>query len=160
MRLFAMLIAVAAIDHPGDNVADRSRIDALSILIDRPADIRRLTDFMLDAWPEAAKLDRTLIGFFGFSRGAYTGLVIAGGRLDILGIASLCSEGSLDGMCAEIAAALRLAARRRQPLQLACTGSTGRTDRRNADAHGALPEPLSSAIRRCRLWRPGSISSS
>jgi predicted dienelactone hydrolase len=93
---------VAAIDHPGDNAADRSRIDTLSILIDRPVDIRRLTDFMLDAWPEAAKLDRARLGFFGFSRGAYTGLVIAGGRLDILGIASLCSEGFLDGMCAEI----------------------------------------------------------
>ncbi len=93
---------VAAIDHPGDNAADRSRIDTLSILTDRPADIRRLTDFMVDAWPEAAKLDRARIGFFGFSRGAYTGLVIAGGRLDMLGIASLCSEGGIDGMCAEI----------------------------------------------------------
>jgi predicted dienelactone hydrolase len=93
---------VAAIDHPGDNAADRTRIDTLSILIDRPTDIRRLTDYMLDTWPEAAKLDRGRIGFFGFSRGAYTGLVIAGGRLDILGIASLCSEGFLDGMCAEI----------------------------------------------------------
>ena len=44
---------VAAVDHPGDNAADRSRIDTLSILVDRPVDIRRLTDFMLDAWPEA-----------------------------------------------------------------------------------------------------------
>lgn len=93
---------VAAIDHPGDNAADRSRIDTLSILIDRPTDIRRLIDYMLDAWPESAKLDRRRIGFFGFSRGAYTGLVIAGGRLDILGMASLCSEGFIDGMCAEI----------------------------------------------------------
>ena len=93
---------VAAIDHPGDNAADLSHTDTLSILIDRPADVRRLTDFMLDAWPEAAKLDRARIGLFGFSRGAYTGLVIAGGRLDILGIASLCSEGGIDGMCAEI----------------------------------------------------------
>lgn len=93
---------VAAIDHPGDNAADRSRIDTLSILSDRPVDIRRLTDFMLDVWSNAEKLDRRHIGFFGFSRGAYTGLVIAGGRLDILGIASLCSEGFIDGMCAEI----------------------------------------------------------
>ena len=93
---------VAAVDHPGDNAADRSRIDTLSILVDRPADIRRLTDFMLDAWPEGSKLDRGRIGFFGFSRGAYTGLVIAGGRLDIFGIAALCSEGFVDGMCAEI----------------------------------------------------------
>ena len=93
---------VAAIDHPGNNAADRSRSDTLSILADRPADIRRLTDFMLDAWTEASKLDRGRIGFFGFSRGAYTGLVVAGGRLDILGIVPLCSEGFVDGMCAEI----------------------------------------------------------
>ena len=94
---------VVAVDHPGDNAMDRSRIDTLSILSDRPVDIRRLTDFMLDRWPEAATLDRRRIGFFGFSRGGYTGLVIAGGRLDILGIAPLCAEGFIDGMCAEIA---------------------------------------------------------
>jgi len=94
---------VVAVDHPGDNAADRSRIDTLSILSDRPVDIRRLTDFMLDRWPEAAQLDRRRIGFFGFSRGGYTGLVIAGGRLDILGLAPLCAEGFIDGMCAEIA---------------------------------------------------------
>ncbi len=93
---------VAAIDHPGDNVADRSRVDTLSILSDRPTDIRRLTDFMLDVWSEAGRLDRRRIGFFGFSRGAYTGLVIAGGRLDILGIAAVCSEGFVDGICTEI----------------------------------------------------------
>jgi predicted dienelactone hydrolase len=93
---------VAALDHPGDNATDHSRSDKLSILLDRPTDIRRLTDFMLDAWPEASKLDRERIGFFGFSRGAYTGLVIAGGGLDISRIAPLCPEGFYDGMCAEI----------------------------------------------------------
>jgi predicted dienelactone hydrolase len=93
---------VAAVDHPGDNATDRSRSDTLSILLDRPADIRRLTDFMLDAWPEAAKLDRERIGFYGFSRGGYTGLVIAGGQLEISSIVPLCPEGFMDGMCAEI----------------------------------------------------------
>ena len=93
---------VAAVNPPGDNTTDRSRSDTLSILLDRPADIRRLTDFMLDACPEASKLDRERIGFFGFSRGAYTGLVIAGGRLDISSIVLLCPEGFMDGMWAEI----------------------------------------------------------
>jgi predicted dienelactone hydrolase len=41
---------VAAVNHPGDNTTDRSRSDTLSILLDRPTDIRRLTNFMLDAW--------------------------------------------------------------------------------------------------------------
>jgi predicted dienelactone hydrolase len=93
---------VAALDHPGDNATDHTRSDSLSILLDRPADIRRLTDFMLDAWPDASKLDRERIGLFGFSRGAYTGLVIAGGRLDLSRIVPLCPEGFIDGMCAEI----------------------------------------------------------
>jgi predicted dienelactone hydrolase len=93
---------VAAVNHPGDNTTDRSRSDTLSILLDRPTDIRRLTDFMLEGWPETSKLDRERIGFFGFSRGAYTGLVIAGGRLEISSIVPLCPEGFIDGMCAEI----------------------------------------------------------
>jgi predicted dienelactone hydrolase len=93
---------VAAVNHPGDNATDRSRSDDLSILIDRPADIRRLTDFMLDAWPEASKLDRDRIGLFGFSRGAYTGLIIAGGRLDIARIAPLCPKDDISGMCEQI----------------------------------------------------------
>jgi predicted dienelactone hydrolase len=93
---------VAALDHPGDNATDHSRSNSLSILLDRPVDTRRLADFMLDVWPEAAKLDRERIGLFGFSRGAYTSLVIAGGRLDISRIVPLCPEGFYDGMCAEI----------------------------------------------------------
>jgi predicted dienelactone hydrolase len=66
---------VAAIDHPGDNTLDRSRSKDLSVYIERPADIKRLVDFMLRAWPEAIRIDRQRIGFFGFSRGGYTGLV-------------------------------------------------------------------------------------
>jgi len=51
-----------------------SRVDALAIWLERPAAIRRLIDFMLGAWPDAARIDRERIGLFGFSRGAYTGL--------------------------------------------------------------------------------------
>jgi predicted dienelactone hydrolase len=73
---------VAAIDHPGDSSLDRSRSGDLSVFVERPADIKRLIDFMLGAWPEAAKIDRQRIGFFGFSRGGYTGLVVVGGNPD------------------------------------------------------------------------------
>ena len=93
---------VAAVNHPGDSATDSSRSDSLSILIDRPADIRRVTDFMLDAWPEASKLDGNRIGLFGFSRGAYTGLIIAGGQFDIAGIAPLCPKDDINGMCEQI----------------------------------------------------------
>lgn len=73
---------VAAIDHPGDSELDQSRTDQLSVLIDRPADIKRLVDFMLNSWESAARIDRDRIGLFGFSLGGFTGLVVVGGNPD------------------------------------------------------------------------------
>jgi predicted dienelactone hydrolase len=73
---------VAAIDHPGNNELDQSRVDQLSVLIERPDDIKRLVDFMLLSWEDGARIDRDRIGLFGFSMGGYTGLVIVGGNPD------------------------------------------------------------------------------
>jgi predicted dienelactone hydrolase len=81
---------VAAINHPGDNARDSSRTDEFSVLVERPADMKRLTDYMLGAWKQAAVLDPQRIGLFGFSRGAYTGLVVIGGNPDFSALASLC----------------------------------------------------------------------
>lgn len=68
---------VAAINH-GDNAMSPRRNGDLSVLIERPADIRRVIDFMLGTWSDASKIDAGRIGFFGFSRGGYTGLVAIG----------------------------------------------------------------------------------
>lgn len=89
---------VAAINHPGDNGSDRSLSDSLSVLASRPADIIRLLDFMLNDWRDRAAIDPAKIGFFGFSAGAYTGLVLAGGKPDFRRIAPYCPESrkSLD----------------------------------------------------------------
>ncbi|WP_085546063.1 alpha/beta hydrolase family protein [Burkholderia pseudomallei] len=58
---------VAAINHPGDTTNDESEIGSLSaLLVDRPADMKRLIDFMLTGWHDAARLDPRRIGFFGF----------------------------------------------------------------------------------------------
>lgn len=73
---------VAAINHPGDNSFDHSRVDDLSVFVERPVDIKRLLDFMLGAWSDAPKIDRERIGLFGFSMGGYTGLVVIGGIPD------------------------------------------------------------------------------
>jgi len=94
---------VAAINHPGDNSFDASQTDDLSVLIERPADIKRLTDFMLGAWPEAAKIDRERIGLFGFSRGGYTGLVVIGGNPDFrAGLAYMCPPETTTRKCEQI----------------------------------------------------------
>lgn len=70
---------VAAVNH-GDNAMNPRRNGDLSVLIERPTDIKRLIDFMLDSWPDAPKLDTERVGFFGFSRGGYTGLVTVGAK--------------------------------------------------------------------------------
>ena len=90
---------VAAISHPGDNAIDASRVDELSITIQRPADIKRLIDFMLGAWPNAGKIDPERIGFFGFSRGGYTGLVAIGAIPNFRRAATRCAEGKSSGLC-------------------------------------------------------------
>jgi predicted dienelactone hydrolase len=92
---------VAAISHPGDNAADKSRVDDLSVLVERPADIKRLIDFMLGAWPDAAKIDRERIGLFGFSMGGYTGLVVIGADPDFRKDVPGC-EGSTFRACEQL----------------------------------------------------------
>jgi predicted dienelactone hydrolase len=74
---------VAAINHSGDNYQIRGGPnDSISALATRTTDIRRLIDYMIRQWPSHANLDAGQIGFFGFSRGGYTGLVLAGARPD------------------------------------------------------------------------------
>ena len=89
---------VAAINHPSDSSRspEHDHKDPLSALTDRPADIKHLVDFMLGAWPSAAKIDRDRIGFFGFSRGGFTGLALIGGEINFRDVlAQWCPEGSM-----------------------------------------------------------------
>lgn len=73
---------VAAINHPGDTALDKSRIDDLSVFIERPMDVKRVIDFLTGASPLASAVDPKRIGFWGFSRGGYTGLVAIGADPD------------------------------------------------------------------------------
>ena len=74
---------VAAINHPGDSRDSETRhARDFSSFSERPTDIKRLIDYMLGAWPGAAKIDPARIGFFGFSRGGLTGLALIGGDPD------------------------------------------------------------------------------
>jgi predicted dienelactone hydrolase len=91
---------VAAINHPGDNGNDRSQSDSLSVMASRPADIIRLLDFILNDWKDKAALDPARIGFFGFSKGGYTGLVLGGATLDFQRFATYCTDDTQ--FCAQI----------------------------------------------------------
>ncbi len=74
---------VAAINHSSDNYQIRGGPnDKISALATRTTDIQRLIDYMLRQWPAHATLAADKIGFYGFSRGGYTGLVLVGARPD------------------------------------------------------------------------------
>jgi len=92
---------VAAINHPGDTATDMSHFFDLSVYIERPTDIKRLIDFMLGASPFNAAIDRDRIGFFGFSRGGYTGLVLTGANPDWANATAFCQH-SANNACVQI----------------------------------------------------------
>ena len=75
---------VASFNHPGDNAFDMSNSDDISALYHRPAEVKRVIDHLTTSAPEAARIDTDHIGFFGFSRGGYTGLVLAGATPDFV----------------------------------------------------------------------------
>jgi predicted dienelactone hydrolase len=94
---------VAAINHVGDNAQDRSRQGYLSIFSTRPREIRRVIDYMTTAWPQQARVDAAKIGAFGFSRGAYTVLVLAGAKPDFQAGLAVCQDAPTLPMCRDIA---------------------------------------------------------
>ena len=82
---------VAAITHPD--------ADGRGWQTDRPAAVKRLIDYMLGEWTGRAQLDADRIGFFGFSRGGYTGLVLIGGKPDFRLFVLHCKEVPTDPIC-------------------------------------------------------------
>lgn len=92
---------VVAISHPGDNSLDQSRTRDFSVFVERPADIRRVIDFVLGPWPNAGKIDAARIGMFGFSRGGYTGLVAIGANPHFGKRLKMC-EGNDSAVCDQV----------------------------------------------------------
>ncbi|SFB08400.1 Predicted dienelactone hydrolase [Rhizobium sp. NFR07] len=83
---------VVALNHPDDSALSKDKGPSLKALTNRPTDIKRVIDFMLGASPDAAKIDPQRIGFFGFSRGGYTGLVLAGAEPDFQQLRRRCAD--------------------------------------------------------------------
>ncbi|WP_315730995.1 MULTISPECIES: hydrolase [unclassified Bradyrhizobium] len=83
---------VAAISHPGDSFGDDAQRDSLSVWLSRPQEIMHLIDFVLNDWKDKAAIDPGRIGFFGFSRGGYTGTVLAGADPDFQRVAQYCTQ--------------------------------------------------------------------
>jgi predicted dienelactone hydrolase len=92
---------VAAISHRGDNSPPNFADGAdPSVMVERPADIKRLITFMVSTSLAATNIDPKRIGFFGFSAGAYTGLVLIGANPDWTAV--LCRFSPAPIVCAQI----------------------------------------------------------
>jgi predicted dienelactone hydrolase len=77
----------AALSHTGDTYDDVSR----QLLIwGRPAQLRRLIDYMLTEWPNHSHIDSRRVGAFGISAGGFTALAAAGGVPDLTKVAPFC----------------------------------------------------------------------
>lgn len=88
---------VVAINHPQANYADMSRANGIPALVKRPRDIKTTIDFMLSGFADAEKVDPQRIGFYGFSQGGFTGLVIAGAAPDFSKLPPRCTGSETVG---------------------------------------------------------------
>ncbi|OZI55351.1 alpha/beta hydrolase family protein [Bordetella genomosp. 5] len=101
--LAAAGFVVAAIDHRGDNARDTARRGHLDIFASRPGDLTRLIDYMTEQWRYARHLIPYNVGIYGYSRGGYDALVLAGGRPDLTLLAPFCQGNARIPYCGEIA---------------------------------------------------------
>lgn len=101
LALAQLGFVVAALTHPGDNFRDTSR--EMNI-VDRPAQVRELIDFVLTQWRGKDAVSDTRIGAFGFSAGGFTVLTLIGGEYDMSLIQEHCQADPKDWTCGVIAA--------------------------------------------------------
>jgi predicted dienelactone hydrolase len=87
---------VAALSHAGDTYSDQSKLGQVG---DRPRQVERVLDYVLDAWPAHDRIDRERIGIFGHSAGGFTALVLLGAVPDFGRQRHYCVEYPEDWGC-------------------------------------------------------------
>lgn len=88
--LAAAGFVVAAPMHPGDNFQDESAVGKPQWFADRTRHVHRVIDYMFDRWDGRARLLPGRVGLFGFSAGATTALIAAGGAPDLARVPAHC----------------------------------------------------------------------
>jgi predicted dienelactone hydrolase len=92
---------VVTLNHTQDSLSSsKDTVDNISSFLVRPVDIKRAISFLLSNSQASVDIDSRRIGFFGFSRGGYTGLVLAGAVPDFHAPPFPCPEEFL--MCKQI----------------------------------------------------------
>jgi predicted dienelactone hydrolase len=90
---------VVALTHTGDNYKDQSLSFTWRNFINRPVQVSRVIDYMLNDWGGHASIDPARVGMFGHSAGGFTTLVMAGGLPDPRLAALFCRDHPDDWGC-------------------------------------------------------------
>ena len=90
---------VVAPTHTGDNYKDHAYSFTPRNFIDRPRQVSRVIDFMLNAWDSHGHLDPARIGIFGHSAGAATALILIGGNPNLSLAVLFCRDHPDDWGC-------------------------------------------------------------
>ena len=90
---------VIAVDHPGNNGADKMTLPGAALFWDRAGDLAAALE-RVRADPEiAAHMDPRRLGVAGFANGGVTALLAAGGRADPARFQAFCAAHPDDGLC-------------------------------------------------------------
>ena len=89
--LAASGFAVVAPMHRGDNFQDESLVGRPGWIASRARDVSAAIDYMLQQSSRRPQIDPGRVGIFGFSAGATTALVAAGGLPDLARLAPHCA---------------------------------------------------------------------
>ena len=91
---------VVAVDHPGNNGADKMTVPGAIMPWDRAQDLRAALDAVKADADIGPHLDATRVGVSGFSAGGFTSLVSVGAKVDMNRFQAFCREHPTDGVCA------------------------------------------------------------
>ena len=93
-------IVAVSLTYPGDNYKDSSdRIRRQ--LTSRPVVTSQVLDYVLNTWTGRDHLDKSEVGFYGFSAGGFTGLVELGGVPNWTLFARHCAAHPTEMICTE-----------------------------------------------------------
>ena len=90
---------VAAVNHPGNNGAEKYTVEGFSMWWERARDLTEVINGMLADAEFGAHIDPKRIGAAGFSLGGYTMIEIAGGITDARGFVQYCDSKPADAIC-------------------------------------------------------------
>jgi predicted dienelactone hydrolase len=99
---------VLAVQHPGDNVDDQSRIGHFSDLYGRPMQLSAAIDAVGHDELLGAEVDSSQVGVIGYSAGGESALILAGGHPELQHLRQYCERQPDDAEACERAASLAI----------------------------------------------------